>query len=160
MQLPSSEKNIMPTLVNVVMNGSDAKMMDAKMVDKVGIATIVANKATWHATVQSIDRHPEDESVGNQCPTRREDIRAETVRDGFDPAPKAEKGPRRPRRHLRRPSAGRPGEELNTTISTNKPEGIRHFGVSTSKEANLSMRLCSWFEGAFAHVLMTPLTPA
>ena len=46
MQLPSSEKNYMPTLVNVVMNGWDAKMVDAKMGEKVGIATIVANKAT------------------------------------------------------------------------------------------------------------------
>ena len=56
----------MPTLVNVVMNGSDAKMVDAKMVEKVGVATIVANKATWPATVQSIDRHPVDESVRSQ----------------------------------------------------------------------------------------------
>ena len=103
MQLPSSAKNYMPTLVNVVMNGSDATMVDAKMVDKVGVATMVANKSTWPATVQSIDRHPEDESVGNQARTRREGIRAETVRDGFDPAPKAGKGPQRPRRHLRRP---------------------------------------------------------
>ena len=46
MQLPSSEKNDMPTLVNVRMNGSDAKMLDAKMVEKVGVATIVASKAT------------------------------------------------------------------------------------------------------------------
>ena len=122
MQLPSSEKNYMPTLVNVAMNGLDAKMVDAKMVEKVGIATIVANKATWPVTVQIFDRHPEDESVGNQGRTRREEIRAETVRDGFDPAPKAEKGPQRARRHLRRPAAGRPREELNTTISTNKPE--------------------------------------
>ena len=66
MQLPSSEKNYMPTLVNVVMNGSDAKMVDPKMVEKVGVATIVANKATWPATVQSMDRRLEDESVGNQ----------------------------------------------------------------------------------------------
>ena len=117
MQLPSSEKNYMPTLVNVAMNRSDAKM-----VEKVGSATIVGNKATWPATVQSIDRHPEDESVGNQGRTPREEIRAETVRDGFDPAPKAEKAPQRPRRHLRRPGGRRPREELNTTISTNKPE--------------------------------------
>ena len=32
----------MPTLANVVMNGSDAKM-----VEKVGVATIVVNKSTW-----------------------------------------------------------------------------------------------------------------
>ena len=122
MKLPSSEKNYMPTLVNVVMNGSDAKMVDAKMAEKAGVATIVANKATWPVTVQSIDRRPEDESVGNQGRTRCEEIRAETVRDGFDPAPKAEKGPQRPRRHFRRPGGGRPRKELNTTISTNKPE--------------------------------------
>ena len=29
-----------------------------------------------------------------------------------------------------------------------------------SKEPNLSMRLCSRFQGAFAHVVRTPLTPA
>ena len=103
MQLRSSEKNHMPTLVNVVMNGSDAKMVDAKMVEKVGVATIVANKATWPSTVRGIDRDPEDESVVNQGRTRREEIRVETVRDSFDPAPKAEKGPQRPRRHFRRP---------------------------------------------------------
>ena len=121
MQLPSSEKNYMPTLVNVVMNGLDAKMV-AKMVEKVGAATIVANKAIWPATVQSIDRHPEDENFENQDRTHREEIRVETARGGFDPAPKAKKGPQRPRGHLRRPGGGRPGEELNTTISTNKPE--------------------------------------
>ena len=99
MQLPSSEKNYMPTLVNVVMNGSDAKMGEAKMVKKVGVATIVANKATWPATVQSMDRHSEDDSVGNQGQTRRGEIKVEIARDGFDPAPKAEKGPQRPRRH-------------------------------------------------------------
>ena len=107
----------MPTLVNVEMNGSDAKM-----VEKVGPATIVANKATWPATVQSIDRHPEDESVEDQGRARREVITVETVRDGFDPAPRAKKGPQRPRRHLRRPGGGRTREELNTTISTSKPE--------------------------------------
>ena len=100
MQLPSSEKNYMPTLVNVVMNGSDAKMVDARMVEKVGTATFVANKATWPATVQSIDCYPEDESVESQGRTRREEIRVETVRDGFDPAPKATNRPHRPRRHL------------------------------------------------------------
>ena len=90
----------MPTLVNVVMNGSDAKMVDAKMVEKVGAATVVAKKATCPATVQSIDRHSGDESVENRGRTRREEIRVETVRDGFNPAPEAKKGPQRPRRHL------------------------------------------------------------
>ena len=109
----------MPTLVNVVMNGSEAKMV-AKMVEKVGAATIVANKATWPATVQSIDHRPEDENVENQGRARREEIRVETVRDSFDPAPKAKKGPQRPRRYLPRPGGGCPREELKTTISTNE----------------------------------------
>ena len=125
-------------------------MVDAKMVDKVGVATIVVNKATWPVTVQRIDRHhedrsvgnqrrtrreatwpvtvhridrhPEDESVGNQGRTRGDEIKVEIARDGFDPAPKAEKGPQRPRRHFQRPGGGPPREELNTTTSTNKPE--------------------------------------
>ena len=108
MQLPSSEKNYMPTLVNVVMNGSDAKMVDAKMVEKVGVATIVLNKATWPVTVQSIDRHLEDESVGNRGRTRRDEIKIRIARDDFDPGPKAEKGPQRPRKHFLRPGGGRP----------------------------------------------------
>ena len=40
---------------------------------------------------------------------------------GSEPA-SAEKGPQGPRRHFRRPGGGRPREELNTTISTNRPE--------------------------------------
>ena len=122
MQLPSSEKNYMPTLVNVVMNGSDANMLDAKMVEKVGVATTVVIKATWPVTVQRIDRHPEDESVRNQCRTRRDMIKVEIAREGFDPAPRAKKGPQRPGKHFRRPGGGCPREELNTTTSTNKPE--------------------------------------
>ena len=118
----------MPTLVNVVMNRSDAKMVyakmvDAKMVEKVGVATIVVKKATWPVTVQRIDRHAEDESVGNLDPTRRDEIKVEIVRDGFDPAPKAEKGPQRPRRHFRRPGGGRRREELNTTTSVKGSSG-------------------------------------
>ena len=122
MQLPSSEKNYMPTLVNVVMNGSDARKVDAKMVEKVGVATNVVNKATWPVTVQRIDRQPEDECVGNQGRTLRDEIKVEIARDGFVPVPKAEKGPQRPRKHFRRPGGGRPREELNTTTSPNKPE--------------------------------------
>ena len=62
MQLPSSETSYMPTLVN----GSDANMVDAKMVEKAGVATIVVNKATWSVTAQKVNRHPEDKNVGNQ----------------------------------------------------------------------------------------------
>ena len=81
----------MPTLLNVVMNGSDAKM-----VEKVGVSTIVVNKATWPVTVVKVHCHPEDENVGNQGQTHRDEIKVETARDGFDPAPRAEKGLQRP----------------------------------------------------------------
>ena len=156
MQLPSSEKNYMPTLVNVVMNGSDAKMV-AKMVQKVGAATIVANKATWPATVQNTDRDPEDESVENQGRTRREEIRVETVRDGFDPAPKAKKGPQWPRKHLRRLGGGRPREELNTTINTHKPEknsSLRGVNVEGTEPEHVSLftvrgRICACRDDSF-----------
>ena len=107
----------MHTLANVEMNGSDAKM-----VEKVGAATTVANKATWPATVQSIDRHPEDENVESQDHARYKEIRVATVRDSFDPAQRAKNGPQRPRKHLRRPGGRRPREELHTTISTSKLE--------------------------------------
>ena len=119
---PMKRKNYMPTLVNVVLNGLDAKMVDAKMVEKVGVATIVVSKATWPVTVQRIDRHPEDESVGNQGRTRRDEIKVEIARDGFNPTPKADKGPQRPGKHFRRPGGGRPREELNTTTNTNRPQ--------------------------------------
>ena len=49
----------MPTLINVEMSGSDAKI-----VEKLGAATTVANKVTWPATVQRTDRHLEEENVG------------------------------------------------------------------------------------------------
>ena len=59
----------MPTLVNVGTSGSDAKM-----VEKLGAATIVANKAIWPATVQRTDRHLEEENIGNQDQARPEEI--------------------------------------------------------------------------------------
>ena len=157
MQLPSSEKNYMPTLVNVVINGSDARMVDAKMVEKVGIATIVARKATWPTTVQSIDRHPDAESVGNEGRTRRDEIKVEIARDGFDHAPKAEEGPQRPRRHFRRPGGGRPREELNTIISTNKPEqnstlgGVNVEGTEPEHASLFTVRgrICACREDSF-----------
>ena len=96
----------MPTLVNVVMSGSDAKMVDAKMVQKVGVATIVVNKATWPVTIQKVDHHPQHENVGNQGRTHRDEIKVETARDGSDPAPRAQKGPQRPRKQCRRPRGG------------------------------------------------------
>ena len=115
-------ESYMPTLANVVMNGSDAKMVDAKMVENVGVATIVVNKATWPVTVQKVDHHPEDENVGKRGRIVPDEIKVETARDGFDPAPRAEKGLQRPRKQFRRPGGGRPREEVNTTTSTNKPE--------------------------------------
>ena len=47
----------MPTLVDVKMSGSNAKMAE-----KLGAATTVANKVTWPATVQRTDRHLEEEN--------------------------------------------------------------------------------------------------
>ena len=157
MQLSSSEKNYMPTLVNVVMNGSDGKMVDAEMVEKVGVATTVVNKATWPLTAQKVDRHPEDESVRNQGGTRREEIRAEIVRDSFDSAPRADKGPQRPRKHFRRPGGGRPREELNTSTSTNKPEknstlgGVNVKGTKPEHASPFTVRgrICACREDSF-----------
>ena len=94
----------------------------AKMVEKLGAATTVMNKATWPATVGRTDRHLEEGNVENGDQARPEEISVETVRDGFDPAPRRENGPQRPKKHLRRPGGGRPREELNSTISTNKPK--------------------------------------
>ena len=157
MQSPSSEKNYMPTLVNVVMNGSDAKMVQAKMVEKVGVATIVVKKATWPVTVQRIDHHPEEKNVRNQDRTRRDEIKVEIARDGFDPAPKADKGPQRPRKHFRRPGGGRPREWLNATTSTNKPERnstLRGGNVEGTETEHASLftvpgRICACLEDSF-----------
>ena len=68
-QLPSSEKNYISTLANVEMISSVAKM-----VDKLGAATTVANKASWPATVRRTDRHPEEENVGKRDQAHLEDI--------------------------------------------------------------------------------------
>ena len=59
-QSPSSEKNYTPTLANVEMSS-----LVAKMVEKLGAATTVVNKATWPATVRRTDRHFEEENVEN-----------------------------------------------------------------------------------------------
>ena len=157
MQSPSSDKSYMPTLVNVLMNGSDAKMVDAKRVEKVGAATIVVNKATCAVTVQKVNHHPVDESVGNQGRTHRGEIKVEIARDGFDPARRAEKGPQRPRKHFRRPCGGRPREELNTTTSTNKPEknstlgGVNVEGTEPEHASLFTVpgRICACREDSF-----------
>ena len=153
MQLPSFEKSYMPTLVN----GSDVNMADAKMVEKADVATIVANKDTWPVTVQKVDCHPEDENVGNQGRTHQNEIKVETARGGFDPAPRAEKGLQRPRKQLRRPGGGRPREELNTTTSTNKPEKNSTLGgvtVEGTEPEHASLftvrgRICACREDSF-----------
>ena len=107
----------MPTLANVEMIGSVAKM-----VEKLGAAKTVVNKATWPATVRRTDRHLQEENVENRDQARLEEIRVATVRDRFVPPPRTENGPRRPKKHLRRPGGRRPREELNSAISTKKPE--------------------------------------
>ena len=147
----------MPTLANVVMNALDAKMVGVKMVEKVGIATIVVNKATWPVTVQKVDHHPEDENVGNQGRTHRDEIKVETARDGFDPASRAEKGPQRPKKQFRRPGGGRLREELNTTTSTNTPERNSTLGgvnVEGTEPEHVSLftvrgRICACCEDSF-----------
>ena len=153
MQLPNFEKSYMPTLVN----GSDVNMADAKMVEKADVATTAANKDTWHATVQKVDRHPEDENAGNHGRTRRNETKVETARDGFNPAPRAEKGLQRPRKQFRRPGGGRPREELNTTTSTNKPEKNSTLGgvtVEGTEPEHASLftvrgRICAGREDSF-----------
>ena len=42
----------------------------AKMVEKIGTATTVVNKATWPATVGRTDRHLGEENVKNQDQAR------------------------------------------------------------------------------------------
>ena len=59
----------MPTLANVEMSGSVAKM-----VEKLGAATTVVNKATWPATVGRTDRHLEEEKVENRYQARLEEL--------------------------------------------------------------------------------------
>ena len=127
------------------------------MVERVGAATIVANKATWPATVPSIEHHPEDENVENQDQARHKEIRVQTLRDGFDPAPRAKNGPRWPRKHLRRPGGGRPRQELNTTINTSKPEKNSTLGgvnVEGTEPAHASLftvrgRICARRDDSF-----------
>ena len=68
-QLPSSEKNYMPTLVSVEMSDSDAKT-----VEKLDAATTVVNKSTWPATVRRTDCHLEEENVQNRDQARHEEI--------------------------------------------------------------------------------------
>ena len=128
-----------------------------KMVEKVGVARIVVNKATWPLTVQKVGRYPEDENVGNQGQSHRDEIKVETARDGFDPAPTAEKGLQRPRKQFRRPGGGCPREELNTTTSTNKPEEnwtLGRVNVEGTEPEHASLftvrgRICACREDSF-----------
>ena len=81
----------------------------------------------------------------------------EIARDGFDPAPRTEKGPQRPRKHFRRPGGGRPREEQNTTTSTHKPEknstlgGVNVEGTEPEHASLFTVRgrICACREDSF-----------
>ena len=119
--------------------------------------TTVVNKVIWPATVRRTYRHLDEENVGNQDQARHEENCVKTVRDGWDPAPRAKNGPRRPRKHRRRPGGGHPGEELNTTISTSKPEKNSTLGcvnVQGAKPEHVSLftvrgRICARRDDSF-----------
>ena len=157
MQLPSSGKSYMHTLVNVVMNGSDAKMVDAKMLGKIGVATIVVNKTTWPVTVQKVDRHPGDENGGNQGQTHRDEIKVETAGTVSIPLQEQNKGLQRPRKQFRRTAGGRPRQELNTTTSTHKSKKNLTLGganVEGTEPEHASLftvpgRICACREDSF-----------
>ena len=68
-QFPSSETNYTPTLANVKMISSVAKI-----VEKLGAATTVVNKATLPETVRGTDRHLEEKNVENQDQAHVEEI--------------------------------------------------------------------------------------
>ena len=53
------------------------------IIDKLGVATTVASKGTWPATVRRIDRHLEEYNIEGQAPASLKDIQVETVRDNF-----------------------------------------------------------------------------
>ena len=72
----------------------------AKMVEKLGAATTVPNKATWPATVRRADRHLKEENVESQDRAHLKEISVETVMNDFDQAPGAGNGSRRPKEHL------------------------------------------------------------
>ena len=59
----------MPTLANVEMSGSDAKV-----VEKLGAATTVVSKVTWPALVGRTGHHLEEENAGNPDQVRHEEI--------------------------------------------------------------------------------------
>ena len=123
-------KSYRPTLANVGMIGSIVKI-----VDKLGVATTVGSQVTSPATVRRIEHHLDEENVEAQDQARLDKICVETVRDDFKHAPKAENGPRRPKRHLGRPGGGRSREELNSTISNDRPEKNSTLG-SVNVEKN------------------------
>ena len=66
---PSFGKSCTPTLTNLGTIGSMVKI-----VEKLGIATTVASKGTWPATVRRIDHHLEEENVEGQDQARLEAI--------------------------------------------------------------------------------------
>ena len=81
----------------------------------------------------------------------------ETARDGFDPAPRAEKGLQQPKKQFRTPGGGCPREELNTTTSTHKPEknstlgGVNVEGTEPEHASLFTVRgrICACREDSF-----------
>ena len=60
----------------------------AMAMDKPSVATTVVRKDTEPAIARRIDHHREEESFEDPGQTRLEDIKAETVEDDFDDAPR------------------------------------------------------------------------
>ena len=79
------------------------------------------------------------------------------MKDDFDHAPRAEKSPRRPKKHLQGPGSRRPREELNSTISINKPKKNSTLGsvnVEGTEPPHLTLftvrgRICARRDNSF-----------
>ena len=93
------------------------------IVEKPDVATTVASKDTKPAIARRINHSPEEERFKDPGQARPEEIKPETVKDDFNHAARVESNPRRPKKHVQRFGARCPREELNSTISTDKPEG-------------------------------------
>ena len=96
--------------------------------------------------------------MGGPGRARLEEITVEGINDEFHHAPRVWSDPGRNGNHFRRPGGGLPREELHSPISMDKPE--KNSTLGTSNEANVNMRLCLRFEGAFVRVARTLSTPA
>ena len=114
----------------------------AMAMEKPSVATTVVSKDTSPAIARRIDHHREEESFEDPGQARLREIKAESVEDDFDHAPRVGSDARRRKKHFRRPNGGRPPEELNTNISTDKPEenstlGIDNLGRTEPDHATL-----------------------